>query len=94
MDDRTARLNYIEDRLKDPTISWAETQLLLGEKYELENNIVRMTKTKMDYYEQLQNDNKRLVRFELIVEDDGFDFEHEGYFDTKEELIEYLNKHF
>lgn len=89
MDDKAARLNYIEDRLKDPTISWAETQLLLGEKYELENNIVRITKTEMDYYEQLQNDNKRLVRFELMVED-----EHEGYFDTKEELIEYLNKHF
>ena len=29
------------------------------------------------------------ISFELLVND-----EHEGYFDTKEELIEYLNKYF
>ena len=33
------------------------------------------------------------IGFELsLVYEDGA--EHEGYFDTKEELIEYLNKHF
>ena len=33
------------------------------------------------------------IGFELsLVYEDGA--EHEGYFDAKEELIEYLNKHF
>ena len=44
--------------------------------------------------EQKQREEElKHIGFELsLVYEDGA--EHEGYFDTKEELIEYLNKHF
>lgn len=44
--------------------------------------------------EQRQREEElKHIGFELsLVYEDGA--EHEGYFDTKEELIEYLNKHF
>lgn len=44
--------------------------------------------------EQKQEEEElKYIGFELsLVYEDST--EHEGYFDTKEELIEYLNKHF
>jgi hypothetical protein len=42
--------------------------------------------------EEKQEKELKRIGFELsFVYEDGT--EHEGYFDTKEELIEYLNKH-
>ena len=50
-------------------------------------------KTIISQLEQRQKEEVKHIGFELslVYEDSS---EHEGYFDTKEELIEYLNKHF
>lgn len=78
------RLQYIEDRLQDPHISWAETQKLLNEKqFLIEDN-----KTK----------NTSHLQFEIsIAWDDDDEFEHEGYYnsvdDAIEALLKYKNEH-
>ena len=78
------RLQYIEDRLQDPHISWVETQKLLNEKqFLIEDN-----KTK---------DTPHL-QFEIsIAWDDDDEFEHEGYYNSVDNaiqaLLKYKNEH-
>ena len=81
MDNRNwERLQYIEDRLKDPFISWAETQKLLNEKqFLIEDN-----KTK----------DTQHLQFEILIAwDDNYEFEHEGYYDNVDDAIAALMKY-
>ena len=74
------RLQYIEDRLKDPHISWAETQKLLNEKqFLIEDN---------------QTKDTHHLQFEIsIAWDDDDEFEHEGYYDNVDDAIAALMKY-
>lgn len=81
MDNRNwERLQYIEDRLKDLHISWAETQKLLNEKqFLIEDN-----KTKDTHH----------LQFEIsIAWDDDDEFEHEGYYNSVDDAIAALMKY-
>ena len=74
------RLQYIEDRLQDPHISWVETQKLLNEKQFL----IKDNKTK----------NEKHLQFEIsIAWDDDDEFEHEGYYNSVDDAIKALMKY-
>ena len=74
------RLQYIEDRLQDPHISWAETQKLLNEKKFLVDD------------DEMKNEMH--FQFEIsIAWDDDDEFEHEGYYDNVDDAIAALMKY-
>jgi hypothetical protein len=74
------RLQYIEDRLQDPHISWVETQKLLNEKqFLIEDNKAKDTSH---------------LQFEIsIAWDDDDEFEHEGYYNSVDDAIKALLKY-
>ena len=74
------RLQYIEDRLKDPHISWAEAQKLLNEKKFLVDD------------DEMKNEMH--LQFEILIAwDDDDEFEHEGYYNSVDDAIKALMKY-